>query len=111
MEYTDEENIVVFNVLKKVLKDSYSFLPIHAISAPELGLSRNSLLIKYKDKYFFLPNPKLSVQNSKLKLYGFRKTYTFNRKNSLSILKYLYCTNYIDLFSEEGFKLGNEVII
>jgi hypothetical protein len=111
MEYTDEENTVVFNALKKVLRDSYSFLPIHGISTQELGLSKSSLLLKYKNKYLFLPSPKLSIENSRLKLYCYKKTVVFSKKQSLEILNYLYYTKYIDLFSEEGFQIQNEVFV
>lgn len=109
MEYTDEENIVVFNALKKILRDSYSFLPIHGISAQELGLPKSCLLLQYKNKYFFLPSPKLSITNSRLKLYCFKKNIVFSKKQSLEILNYLYYTKYIDLFSDEGLCLQSEV--
>lgn len=110
-EYTEEESIVVFNVLKKVLKESYSSLPIQGISAQELGLGKPCLLLRYKDKYLFLPEPRLSIEESKLKLYCFKKISIFNKKQSIEILNYLYCTNYIDLFTEEGFQLQNEVFV
>jgi hypothetical protein len=109
MEYTDEENTVVFNALKRVLKDSYSVLPIQGISAQELGLSRRCLLLKYKDKYMFLSNPRLSVENSKLKLHCYKKAFILNKKCSVEIINYLYSTNYIDLFTEEGFQVNNEI--
>jgi hypothetical protein len=109
MEYTDEESTVIFNALKKVLKDSYSFLPVEGISAQELGLPKRCLLLKYKDKYIFLPNPKLSIENSRLKLHCFKKSQIFSKKQSIEILNYLYFTKYIDLFSDEGFQLQNEV--
>lgn len=111
MEYTEEENIVIFNVLKKVLKDSYSSLPIQGISTQELGMQRNCLLLKYKNKYLFLSDPRLSIENSKLKLHAFKKNHIFSKKKSIEILNYLYNTNYIDLFSEEGYKFENEVFV
>lgn len=110
-EHTEEESIVIFNALKKVLKDSYSSVPIQGISAQELGLGKSCLLLKYKDKFLFLPEPRLSIQESKLKLYCFKKSFVFSKKQSLEVLNYLYSTNYIDLFSEEGYQLQNEVFV
>lgn len=110
-EYTEEESIVIFNALKKVLKESYSSLPIQGVSAQEMGLGKSCLLLKYKDKFLFLPEPKLFIQDSKLTLYCFKKPFTFSKKQSLEVLNYLYCTNYIDLFSEEGFQPQNEIFV
>lgn len=108
---TEEESLVIFNALKKVMKDSFSVLPIHAISAREIGLSKDCLLIFYKNRYFFLSSPKLSIENSRLKLYCFKKNKIFSKKDSIEILNYLYFTNYINLFSEEGFSLQSEIFV
>lgn len=101
--YSEEENTVIFNILKKIVGSSFSTLKIAAIYAPEAGIDRNCLLIKYKNKYIFLSKPKMKVEDLKLSLFsGNRMLRSFSTKESSEVLQYLYTNKYIDLFFDQA---------
>ena len=100
--HSDEENTVIFNILKKILGISFSSLNTAAIYAAEAGIDRNCLLIKHKSKYYFLPKPNISLSNSKLSLFsGDKLIKSFSKKESIEIVNYLCASRYINLFLQK----------
>lgn len=100
--YSEEEGIVIFNVLKKILDRSFSTLNVRGIYAPEAGIKRNCLLIKYKESHFFLCNPHITMLDCKLSLYSSGKPIkTFSKRETIEVINYLYTAKYIDLFFHE----------
>lgn len=101
--YSEEENTIIFNILKKILSSSFSSLKIAAIYAPEAGIDRNCLLIKYKNRFFFLSRPKMKIEDLKLSLFsGDRMLKSFSMRDSAEMLNYLYTNKYIDLFFDRS---------
>jgi len=97
---SNEENTIIFNVLKKIIEDSYSVIDICAISAYDVGIEKNCLLIKYKDKLVFLYEPKMILTNSKLKfLINNKPVFVFSKKEAFEVLYYLNNLDYLKFFS------------
>jgi hypothetical protein len=96
-----EEFLVVFNLLKKILDNSHSSLPIVAIAAQDMGIQRNFILLRHCDKLFPLVNPKIQIKNNNtgIQLISDDKmVYSFSQAESKQILNYLIVTGYIQNF-------------
>jgi len=92
-----EQCIVLYNLLKKIIDNSYSSSPILAIYSPELNiLTKNCLLLRVKDRDLFFVNPQLLFCGDTMTIIADNFDYSFEGKEMIEVIFYFYSNKYLD---------------
>lgn len=92
-----EQYIVLYNLLKKIIDNSYSSSPILAIYSTELGIATNCLLLRIKDRDLFFVNPQLLFCGETMTITADNFDYSFEGKEMEQVLFYFYTNKYLDV--------------